>query len=229
MTLIEVVVVVLIMALAASGLSFSLGALTKANLKSGAAKLASAARYAHYRAIIHGKTVRISFDLPGNTFSLEEAHGKVALARADDERRAQGSEEEDGEEVVAVDPWAAAKSRIENALQPTFGASPFGALQSASGQALTRYQNVSLGRRVQLVKLIVPHQPAPLEQGKGAVHFFAGGITEHAVLQLSDGAEAVYSVEIHPLTGRARIYPEAYEPRQLLGDPNDPDVSEVDL
>jgi general secretion pathway protein H len=61
------------------------------------------------------------------------------------------------------------------------------------------------------------------------VHFFAGGITEHAVLQLSDGAEAIYSVEIHPLTGRARIYPDAYEPRQLLGDPNDPDVSEVDL
>jgi type II secretory pathway pseudopilin PulG len=231
MTLIEVVVVILIMALAASGLSFSLGALTKTNLKSGAAKLAAAARFAHYRAIISGKTVRIAFDLPGTAFSLEEASGKVALARADDERRAESEENEEGEseEVVAVDPWAAAKSRLENPLRPTLGASPFGALTSSSGQALTRYQNVSLGRRVQLVKLIVPHQPAPLEQGKGAVHFFAGGVTEHAVLQLSDGADAIYSVEIHPLTGRARIYPEAYEPRQLLGDPNDPDATEVDL
>ena len=40
---------------------------------------------------------------------------------------------------------------------------------------MTRYQNVSLGRRVQMVKLIVPHQPEPVEQGKGAVHFFPGG------------------------------------------------------
>ena len=72
------------------------------------------------------------------------------------------------------------------------------------------------------MKLIVPHEPEPLEQGKGAVHFFPGGMTEHAVIQLSDGADAIYSVEIHPLTGRAQIYPEAYEPKELLGDPEQP-------
>src|SRR5690349_22600741 len=87
MTLIEVIVVVVIVALAASGLSFSLGALTRTNLKAGAVKLAAAARFAHYRAVIQGSTVRIAFDLPGNTFSIEEARTKVALARIDDERR----------------------------------------------------------------------------------------------------------------------------------------------
>jgi general secretion pathway protein H len=227
MTLIEVIVVIVIVALAASGLSFSLGALTRTNLKSGANKLAAAARFAHYRAIIYGRTVRISFDIPGNTFSVEEANGKVTLARVDDERRKDSTDEE-GNETVAVDPWAAARNRVDQALRPTFGASPFGPLQSASGTAMTRYQNVSLGRRVQVVKLIVPHQPEPLEQGKGAVHFFPGGITEHSVIQLSDGGDTVFSVEIHPLTGRARIYPEAYEPKQLLGDPDHPDVTEVE-
>lgn len=228
MTLIEVVVVILIMALAASGLSFSLGALTRTNLKSGANKLAAAARFAHYRAIINGRTVRIAFDIPSNTFSLEEAHGKVALARADDERRSE-SMDEAGNEIVAVDPWAAARNRIDEALKPSFGASPFSPLTSSSGATMSRYQNVSLGRRVQVVKLIVPHHSEPVEQGKAAVHFFAGGITEHAVIQLSDGADSVFSVEIHPLTGRARIHAEAYVPRQLLGDPDEPDVSEVDL
>lgn len=228
MTLIEVVVVILIMALAASGLSFSLGALTRTNLKSGANKLAAAARFAHYRAIIHGRTVRIVFDLPGNTFSLEEAHGKVALAHADDERRGE-STDADGNEIVAVDPWAAARNRVEEALKPTYGASPFGPLTSSTGKTMSRYQNVSLGRRVQVVKLIVPHHSEPVEHGKAAVHFFPGGVTEHAVIQVSDGADSVFSVEIHPLTGRGRIYAEAYEPRALLGDPEDPDVSEVDL
>jgi general secretion pathway protein H len=228
MTLIEVIVVILIMVLAASGLTFSLQALTKTTLKSGASKLAAAARFAHYRSVISGKTVRIAFDIPGNTFSLDEANNKVALARKDDERRKE-STEDDGEEVVAVDPWVAAKKRVEEPLKPSFGASPFSPLTSSSGATMSRYQNVSLGRRVQIVKLIVPHQPAPVDQGKGAVHFFPGGMTEHAVIQLSDGGEAVYSVEIHPLTGRSRIYPEAYEPRQLLGDPEDPDTTEVDL
>lgn len=228
MTLIEVVVVVVIVALAFSGLSFSLGAMTRTNLKAGAVRLAAAARFAHYRAVIQGSTVRIAFDLPGGTFSIEEARGQIALARADDERRKEGLEE-DGAEVVAVDPWSAARSRLDQALKPNLGTSPFGPLETKSGAASTKYTNVSLGRRVQIVKLIVPHQPTPLEQGKGAVHFFPGGITEHAVIQLSDGGEGRFSVELHPLTGKAKIHPEAYEPEELLGDPENPEASEVEL
>ena len=231
MTLIELIVVVVILAFAASGLSFSLGAMTKANLKSGASKLASAARFAYNRAIIHGTTVRIAFELPGNTFSIEEANDRITLARNDDERR-KNTLEKGGGDIVAVDPWVAAKNRISEALRPTYGASPFHAISgdSSKGKSTSRYQKISLGRRVQLIKLIVPHEPAPLEQGKGAIHFFSAGLTEHAVLQLSDGADGVYSVEVRPLTGRCRIYPRAYEPKQLLGDPDDPKAKgEVDL
>jgi len=227
MTLLEVIVVIAIIAFAGSGLSFSLGALTKTNLKSAASKLAAASRFAYMRATIRGTTVRIAFDLPGDSFSVEEGHGRVTLTRKDDARR-KDSEKEDGEDPVAVDPWVAARNRVEQVVKPTYGASPFSPITSEEGKALTRYQNVKLGRRVQLVKLIVPHAPEPIEQGKGSVHFFPAGMAEHAVMQLSDGADAIYSVEIHPLTGRARIYPRAYEPKQLFGDPDHPDVSEVE-
>ncbi|MGD8859813.1 MAG: hypothetical protein PVI30_07365 [Myxococcales bacterium] len=227
MTLLEIIMVVVIIAVGASGLSFSLGALTKTNLKSGATKLGAAARYAYNRAIIQGTTVRIVFDIPGNSFSVEEAHGRVTLSRADDERRF----DEDGEStnVVAADPWAAAETRVSEAIKPTLGASPFGPLKSSSGDELTRFKDVGLGRRVQIVKLIVPHHPDPVEEGQAAVHFFPGGMTEHAVIHLSDGSDTVYSVEIHPLTGRARVRDEAYVPEELFGDPDDPEASEVDL
>ena len=94
---------------------------------------------------------------------------------------------------------------------------------------MTRYAKVELGRRVQIVKLIVAHEPVPLESGHGAVHFFPSGMTEHAVIQLSDGSDTVFSVELHPLTGRAHVYAEAYEPKQLLDDPeaDDDEGSEV--
>jgi len=226
MTLIEIVIVVVIIAIGASGLSFSLGALTRTHLKSAAAKLSAASRYAYNRAIIRGKTVRISFNVPGNEFSIEEAHGSVTLARADDERRTMADEE--GQEVVAADPWQAAASRIDEALKPSLGGSPFAPLKGTDGSALKRYQKVSLGRRVQLVRLIVAHRPEPLEEGSGAVHFFPGGMGEHAVIHLSDGSSSVFSLEIFPLTGRTRVYPEAYEPRHLLGDPEDPEYGEVD-
>jgi general secretion pathway protein H len=178
--------------------------------------------------VIQGTTVRITFDLPGNTFSVEEARGQIALARADDERKKEGLDE-GGQEIVAVDAWSAAKSRVDQALKPNLGSSPFGPIETASGASSTKYTNIALGRRVQIVKLIVPHQPTPLEQGKGSVHFFPGGITEHAVIQLSDGGEGRYSVELHPLTGKAKIHAEAYEPDDLLGDPENPDATEVDL
>ncbi len=230
MTLLEVVMVVLIIGITASGLTLSLGAITRTTLKAAAGKLASAARYSYNRAIIQGKTVRIVFDVPGNSFSVEEAHGRVTLAKADDERRASFTDEEgESEEVVAADPWEAAKARIEHAQEPTLGASPFRPLKSEDGQVLKRYANVELGRRIQIVRLYVPHHPAPVEDGKAAVHFFPGGMTEHAVIHLSDGTEeGIFSIELHPLTGRATIHPEAYEPEELLGDPNNPDVTEVD-
>jgi hypothetical protein len=223
-----VIIVIAIIAFAGSGLSFSLGALTKTNLKSGAAKVAAAARFAYDRATIHGTTVRIAFDLPGSSFSIEEGKSGITLAKKDDVRK-KNSADEDGNEPAAVDPWEAARTRVTQAVKPSFGASPFSALTGEDGKTLSRYQNVALGRRVQIVKLIVPHAAAPIEQGKGAVHFFPGGMTEHAVIQLSDGSDSIYSVEIFPLTGRCRIHPEAYAPKQLLGDPDHPDVSESDL
>lgn len=226
MTLIELVVVVVIIALAASGLSFSLGALNKTNLKSGASRLAAAARFAYNRSIIRGTTVRIAFDVPGTSFNIEEANSRVTLVRAKDERR-KNSADKTGQDIAAVDPWESAKATISEVLKPTYGASPFKGLTNDDGKALTRYTNVALGRRVQIVKLIVPHEPEPLEQGKGAIHFFPSGMTEHAVVQLSDGQDSIYSVELHPLTGRCQIYPEAYEPKKLLGDPEHPHESEV--
>ncbi len=226
MTLLEIMVVVTIVAFMASGLSLSLGALSRTNLKAGATRVAAAVRYAYNRAITRGNTVRLVFTLPGSSLSIEEAHGRVTLARANDARR-QESLDEDGDAPVSVDPWAAAKSRIENAMAPTLGASPFGPITNLEGEAIKRYQQISLGRRVNLLRLIVPHEPGPKERGKGAIHFFPGGYSEHAILHLSDGRDGFMSVEVHPLTGRAKIHRGLYEPRELLDDPEHL-ISEVD-
>lgn len=227
MTILELMVVLVIIALGASGLSLSLGALARTTLKVAAGKLAAASRFAYNRALVRGTTVRIAFDVGGNSFSVEEAHGKVTLARSDSERARNATQAEGGEAAAAADPWAAAQTRLQDAYKPSLGASPFGPISSKDGVASGRYANVALGRRIQIVRLIVGHEPTPREQGPGAVHFFPGGATEHAVIHLSDGGEGVYAVELHPLTGRARVHANAFEPKELLDDPTALDRSEV--
>lgn len=219
MTLIEVLVVMVIIAMAATGITYTVSAITRANLRSGALSLAAAARFAYGRAIAQNSTVQLSLDFDSNQMSFEEAHGRVTLARLEDSTR---EHLDDGEDVAAVDPWAAAQARLSHALTPSFGASPFTPIPGR------RYEARELASGVAIRRLIVPHEPGPREEGKGAIYFFPGGQTEHAVVWLSDRSDRIYSVEIHPLTGRARVYDHAYEPERLLDDGEGRGRSEVD-
>jgi prepilin-type N-terminal cleavage/methylation domain-containing protein len=227
-TLIEVLVVIVIAGLAVGGAGFALGAWGRSDLKSGCNQLLSAARFAYNRALIRGTTVRLSFTIPGNALAIEETHGRVTLARATDERRLAGAEANKNR-GADVDPWQAAKARLQDTFKPSLGASSFGALEDNYGNITTKYSYIALGRRARIVKLITPHDLEPLESGKGSIFFFPGGLTEHAVVQLSDGADTIYSVEIQALTGRGRVYTKAYEPPEIVDEAKGEDeVSEVD-
>lgn len=233
MTLIEITIVMVILVVAASGVSLGVGAITRSQLRSSCSKLIAATRYAYNRAVVNGVTTRISFTLPADSFSIEEAHGRIVLARADDERRVGDGEGPVGS--AGVDPWKAAEARIQETYKPNLGASPFAPIGSGSQMAdgseakPSRFSNVPLGRGVKIVRLIAPHEVDPVDEGENAIYFFPGGQTEHAVIQLSDGGETVYSIEVHPLTGRVTLHTKEYEPRSLLdNEDGDDDASEVD-
>lgn len=219
MTLIEVLIVVVIVALAATGITYSIGAITRANLRSASMTVTAGSRYAYGRAIAQGTTVRLVFDLDNDQMSFEEAHGRVTLARTDDATR---ERLEEGEDVDAVDPWAAAAARLSKTLTPSFGSSPFTAVPGR------RYAARTLASNIRIERLIVPHEPEPREEGRGSIYFFPGGQTEHAVLWLADSSDRVYSVEVHPLTGRTRVYDYAYTPEHMLDDGRGHGRSEVD-
>ncbi|MCB9593229.1 MAG: prepilin-type N-terminal cleavage/methylation domain-containing protein [Sandaracinaceae bacterium] len=221
MTLIEIMVVILIIALASTAAVYGLGAVTQANLRSACMTINAASRGAYGRSIAEGTTVRLVFDLDADqsTMAFEEAHGRVTLTRTDDATRAQLEEGEDG---TVVDPWAAAEARLSNTLHPTFGASPFSAIEG------NRFRTRELPNGIRVVRVIVPHEPEPVEEGHAAIYFFPGGQTENAVVWVSDANDRVFSVEIHPLTGRGTVYDHAYEPEQLLDDGHGRQRSEVE-
>ncbi len=233
LTLIEITIVLVILAIAASGVSLGFGAITRSQLRSSCSKLIAATRYAYNRAVVNGVTTRIAFTLPAESFSIEEAHGRVVLARADDPRRE--GEDDAPKAGAGVDPWQAAQSRVQAERKPDLGGSPFSAIGSGSQLAdgsepkPSRFSNVPLGRGVKIIRLITPHEVDPVDEGENGLYFFPGGQTEHAVIQLSDGGDGVYSIEIHPLTGRATLHTKAFEPRELLdNEESDENASEVD-
>lgn len=222
MTLIEMMIVVVLVALAATGVTYSLGALTRTHLRSACMRVAAGARYAFNRAISHGTTVRLVFDLGSGEMGFEEAHGSITLARVTDSRRIDIERDgEDGADAAAVDPWEAARARLEDTLRPSFGGSPFTPLEGS------RYERRPLADGVRIVRLTTPHEAEPRENGTGHVYFFPNGQTEHSVVWVSDGRDRVFSVEIHPLTGRARVRDSAWEPEALMVE-GDADSSEVD-
>ena len=208
-TLIEVILVVAIIAVVVTGATFGLGAISRTRLRSSAFRVMSAARFAYSRSLTQGTTTRLRFDLEKNTMAIEETYTPVTLAT---------NEQLESDEGQAVDPWDLARTRLQEPLNPVTPTSPFQPISNKSGKVLDRYSAKPVGDGISVHALITPHESDTRTDGEGSVYFFPGGVTEHAVIQLSDSSDTVYSIEIHPLTGNARIHNFAYEPLSELDD-----------
>jgi len=208
-TLIEVLLVIAIIAVVVTGATFGLGAVTRTRLRSSAFRVASAARFAYNRSLSHGTTTRLRFDFDKNSMAVEETETPVTLAT---------EAQLDGDAGDAVDPWDLARARLETPLNPIEPVSPFQPIMNESGKVLERYTAQPIGDAISILALITPHETDKRTDGEGSIYFFPGGLTEHAVVQLTDSSETVYSVEIHALTGDAQIHNFAYEPLDELED-----------
>jgi hypothetical protein len=227
MTLIEIMIVIVLLAVVASGITYSFNALNRTYLRSACLHITAGARYAYNRAIARNTTVRLVFDLEEGTMSFEESEIPITLARLGDERREFSRDEREGEsdgpdvDQAGVDPWAAARARLADTIHPTFGASPFEALHGA------RYAAHPLGGGIRITRLYTPHEEEYRDDGTGHIYFFPHGQTENAVVWVSDNSDHTFSVELHPLTGRTRVRAFAYEPEELILE-GDEDSSEVE-
>jgi general secretion pathway protein H len=76
-------------------------------------------------------------------------------------------------------------------------------------------------------RLFTSHASEPREEGQGYVYFWGGGVTERAVVQLRGASGEVYSVLLHPLTGRPEIFDHEVEP-PVVDDSRANDQNEVD-
>ena len=221
-TLIEVLVVVAIIGLMLGVAVPTVRSVARSDLRSAASRTAGLMRFAFDRAITTGDTLRAMFDFDKGIISLEASQGRVSLRKGrqqhttDDESEAETSEEqasavaprlpfglggddEQGDEGAfpAVDAEAF-KAAFERDLQPV-------ERPKALFRPLKKRQ-LKLAERVRIDAVATPRLTKEVTDGRVGLHFFPMGHAEPAVVYLRDKSDEVYSVVIHPLTGRTQVY-----------------------
>jgi general secretion pathway protein H len=201
MTLIEVVVVLVLVAMLSGVIVLGTGSIASGRLRGAATLVVSLSKVALTRANATGRPVRIVFDIEQNRIALEEASGS-RLLRVKEGEKSTGAGAE-----AATDAEKKAESEAENFLQ--------GARVARPNFVPTKHvelggENMGAGR--ELAKGIVyrqvqtEHDIKPRTEGRAYLYFWPGGATEWASIQIQPkGKKDVLSVIISALTGRSQI------------------------
>jgi len=193
MTLIEIMLVILIMGLMISAVAMGAASLPRTRLRTSALRTASALRHSYVHALISGKATRLSLQLQSNQCLLE-----------------------DSDDAHTLDPPSRAQSLRDVANSANSLAEEMTELRPRAPRAVfRRFQTLKLESGVFISRLYVEHEPQEREEGVGYVNFFAGGQSERALIQLRNTQGDVYSVLLHPLTGRTEVFDRAVEPPTL--------------
>jgi prepilin-type N-terminal cleavage/methylation domain-containing protein len=207
LTLIEVVIGVAIAALAAGIAVGAINSLTNAALRSTAIELTGAIKFSYDRAIMERRTQRLSLDLDKGQWWIDFTQEPFSIAAEKERGREGGRPEEDeqdprrrGRSSLFDDDEE--KKEIKRVLEGGKAAS-FTPDEEAGGLR-------PLPSDVEITKVWTGHQIEAFTSGIAHVHFFSGGWTEPALIELTDGDEIV-TLEIYPLTGRVRTHPRAIE------------------
>jgi prepilin-type N-terminal cleavage/methylation domain-containing protein len=224
-TLIEILVVVALLALAATAATIGLGSLTHGNLRATAMMISAGVRAGYGRAATTGQTVRLVLDLDSNKFWLEETLDRVVLDRDDETGNAgaaESAEEAEAPTGGSARPATAADAEGGGVMEAPPPDTP--AAIDKEGRRRARFRPIE-GRRgekrepkgtTKLLAVYTAHERGRQESGRHALYFFPGGMTERAIIQIADPSGEVYSVSVHPLTGRTRVDDVPVEPESDL-------------
>jgi len=207
-TIIEMMIVLAIVAIMTVLAVVGLRSFAKSDLRATATRMAGAIRYLFDRASTTGKVHRLVLDFDTGKYWAEVSDDAFILAsgKETDESRKREADKIAKEDEVKRE--AAEKeaffggSQIPSRYMPK----PF-LPKRAKFDAFreTAVKPITLKSGVFLADIYTPRLLRPLSEGKGYVYFFPMGMTEAAVIHLSDGKEAIYSLIVHPLTGRVSV------------------------
>lgn len=202
MTLIEITIALAIAAMMVGVAVVSTQALTHTDLRNSAIGLAGAVKSNYDRAIMEKRIQRIGMDLDQHVWWVEYTEDPFALSqerlRGDEglKRDEEGNLKKDDDDdsfFFDDDDDEEVKRALEGGKAAAFKP------DEAAGEPF------ALPGDVQFVKVHAGHQEEAFTSGIAYLHFFRGGWTEPAQIELTDGEEVI-TLKVFPLTGRVRTY-----------------------
>jgi general secretion pathway protein H len=200
LTLIELMVVLVLVALVTSGVVMGAGSVTNARVKSAATLIMSGIRVAFTRASATSKPMRLVLDFERSIVLLEES-SKPMLVRRDDESKTGGAEAATVQEKEALE-------QAEKILKGPRPARPaFRPVKALGFEVDDPTVGRSLGSGVKLMRVDVSHSKEPQTQGRAYLYFWPGGMTERAAIQIGKGGEEkpLLTILVSPLMGKTTL------------------------
>lgn len=199
MTLVEVLIAVVLVALLSGTLIFGSGMLASTEQRAAATLIMNGVRLGLTRANATGRPVRMVMDLDNERVILEESHQSVMLRTQDSEQgTGAGAEAATAAEEAAV---REAERIMKGPRAPRARFSPVRQFGFDDDPARGR----ELGPRVRFRSVQTEHDDELRTEGRAYLYFWPGGGTEEASVQLERGGDEGLTVMISALTGRAKI------------------------
>lgn len=217
MTLIELMIVIAIIAVATSGVLVSFRQVARTTARSAAAKLSAGIRYVYDQSVVTGKYYRLAIDLDKGSYKVERSDDRFYLV-AEKERAPGNGRAFDADAETKMLDEEEAKERdntrgIAKQLQPP------PQLKRAHFQSFQDAMLPTVQMKGAWIRdVYTPRQREPYSEGKAYLYFFPDGHTEQAALHIVSGKRPaedqpmpkpedvdVYTLFVHPLTGRVEM------------------------
>jgi len=213
-TLIEILVVLAIVGILA-GLSIrGLRSLARSDLRASVSHLSGAIRYLFDRASTTGQYHRLVIDIETGRYWAEVSDDMFYLPRDPETessaKKLAALESELDQKQARQKEMAQAAGDVDMSKVMPMDFRPkkarFGAFKE------TNLKPVTL-KNTEVMDVFTPRVADPVTKGRAYIYFFPLGQTEPAVIHLSDPTQqTIYSLVVHPITGRVRIYNSYIEP-----------------
>jgi len=213
-TLIEILVVLCIVGVLAALSIRGVRSLARTDLRASVSHLSGAIRYLFDRASSTGQYHRLVIDIDQGRYWAEVSDDQFYLPR-DPETEASAKklaavENELDEKEARQKEMAAAAGDVDMSKVLPMDFRPkkarFGAFKESKLKPVTM-------KNTQIMDVFTPRVADPVTKGRAYVYFFPLGQSEPAIIHLSDPTQqSIYSLVVHPVTGRVRIYNSYIEP-----------------
>ena len=194
MTLIEIMIVV---AIIGGMMALAVTILVPGNeqkVQDETVKLAGTIKYLFDEAAVKNRYFRIVFNIDDRTYRIESSTEPFLVALEDDEKKSSTFDKPapTGEPQGSPDAEGFTEEAEDILIRP-----------------------VKLPSGVKYKDILVMHAKAPQDSGIVYLYFFPNGYVEPVIVNLTDDdEESVYSLEVNPLTGKAKIRDGYYEMKE---------------